>query len=136
VSEVTPIDLDKFCGPLSIIIRRLDRGQDLAGLVIAGAVTNSNTIEAFGTNATVTIDNTISNAASGTIPASGSGAQVQLDNATILGGKLQTSGSKAVIDALGGITDVFSGGTVTSGSLVEINDGSTLSLSQRIEDIP
>ena len=71
----------------------------------------------------MTIDNTISNAASGTIPASGSGAQVQLDNATILGGKLQTSGSKAVIDALGGITDVFSGGTVTSGSLVEINDG-------------
>jgi hypothetical protein len=71
----------------------------------------------------VTIDNTISNAASGTILASGSGAQVQLDNATILGGKLQTSGSKAVIDALGGITDVFSGGTVTSGSLVEINDG-------------
>jgi hypothetical protein len=49
-------------------------------------------------------------------------------NGVISGGKLQTSGSKAVIDALGGTTDVFSGVTVTSGSLVEINDGGTLTL--------
>jgi hypothetical protein len=61
--------------------------------------------------------------------ASGSGAQVDLDGATISGGTLETSGSNAMIETVSGSADVLEGGTISSGSTVEINSGSTLTLS-------
>ena len=91
------------------------------GLDIEGNVTNSKTIEALGTNAKVVIQGVITDAATGLILASGSGAQVDLDNATIVGGKLQTSGSTAFIETVRGSTNMLEGGTISSGSTIEIN---------------
>lgn len=55
----------------------------------------------------------------GLILASGAGAQVELNNPTILGGKLQTSGSNAVIETVDGSTNnVLIGGTIASGSKI------------------
>jgi len=98
-----------------------------SGLIIDSNVSNAKTSEALGTSATVTIENsTIGNATSGLVLASGSGAQVQLDSATISGGNLQTS-SGGQIDIIGS-GNVLSGGTITSASLVKINNGGTLTL--------
>ena len=98
------------------------------GLVIESNVSNSKTIEAYGTNAKVVIESSVTNATTGLILASGSGAQVDLDNATISGGKLQTSGSNALIETVSGSTDALNGVTITAGSTVEINAGTTLML--------
>ena len=98
------------------------------GLVIESNVSNSKTIEAYGTNAKVVIESSVTNATTGLILASGSGAQVDLDNATISGGKLQTSGSNAFIETVSGSTDALNGVTITAGSTVEINAGTTLML--------
>ena len=98
------------------------------GLVIESKVSNSKTIEAYGTNAKVVIESSVTNATTGLILASGSGAQVDLDNATISGGKLQTSGSNAFIETVSGSTDALNGVTITAGSTVEINAATTLML--------
>ena len=104
-------------------------GTLLAGstgtLTLSGTVTNTHTIEALGTSATVVIASTISNS-TGLILASGTTAQVELDNADILGGKLQTS-SGAML-AVSGTGNVISAGTLVSGSLVEVTSGSTTTL--------
>ena len=98
------------------------------GLDIDSNVNNSKTIEALGTNAKVVIQGVITDTATGLILASGSGAQVDLNNATIVGGKLQTSGSTAFIETVRGSTNMLEGGTISSGSTIEINAGSTLTL--------
>ena len=98
------------------------------GLDIESNVSNSKTIEALGTNAKVVIESVITNAATGLILASGSGAQVDLDGATISGGTLQTSGSNAMIETVSGSADWLDGGTISSGSTVEINSGTTLTI--------
>ena len=105
------------------------------GLDIESNVSNSKTIEALGTNAKVVIESVITNAATGLILASGSGAQVDLDGATISGGTLQTSGSNAMIETVSGSANVLDGGTISSGSTVEINSGTTLTLSGTIDNI-
>jgi len=99
------------------------------GLDIDSNVNNAKTIEALGTNAKVLIQGVITDTATGLILASGSGAQVDLDDATIMGGKLQTSGSTAFIETVSGSTDTLVGVTISSGSTIEINAGSTLTLS-------
>ena len=65
----------------------------------------------------------------GTILASGSGARVDFNNATVLGGKLQTSGADAVIETQDGSTDVLSGCTIATASLLEVTSDATLTLS-------
>jgi hypothetical protein len=101
------------------------------GLIIAGDVDNTKTIEAAGKNAAVAITSTtISDGAAGLILASGSGAHVELDDATISGGKLETSGTGALIETVSGSTDnVIGGGTIVAGSLVEVLSGTALTLS-------
>jgi autotransporter passenger strand-loop-strand repeat protein len=104
-------------------------------LVIAGAVANSKTIEALGTSATVLISGAaISNTASGIILASGSGAQVDLDGAVISGGKLQTIGTNAVIETVNGSTNAISGVAIASGSLLNVNEGTTLTLAGTVNN--
>ena len=78
--------------------------------------------------------NTIVNSADQVIVASGNGAHVSLDLATISGGTLKTSGANAVIEATFGATDTLSGVTIAGGSLVEIKDGATLTLSGTISN--
>src|SRR5208282_4983493 len=102
------------------------------GLDIDSDVSNSRTIEALGSNTHVVIDSVITNTATGVILASGSGAQVDLDGATILGGTLETSGTNAFIETVSGSTNVLDGGTISSGSTVEINNGTTLALDDTI----
>jgi hypothetical protein len=109
-------------------------GTTAPGLVIIGNVSNSKLIEALGTSAAVVISGgTVSNASAGTILASGLGAHVDLLDGTIVSsGTLKTSGFNAVIDTASGGTATFAGGTVASGSVVDVVDGSTLVLSGTI----
>jgi ELWxxDGT repeat protein len=103
------------------------------GLEIASAVTNNSLIQALGTNAKVTIESAITNlAGKGTITASGTNAHVDLDNATIVGGKLTTVGTTAAINIVGdsGLS-IFDGAgvgnpVVIAGSVT--NSGSGLEL--------
>jgi len=74
------------------------------------------------------IANTINNGA-GLILASGSTAEIELDNSTISGGSLKTSGIGALIETIGGTTNVIRGATIVSGSFVDVVGGSTLILS-------
>ncbi|HEX3945322.1 MAG TPA: Ig-like domain-containing protein, partial [Rhizomicrobium sp.] len=98
------------------------------GLDIDSNVDNSKIIEALGTNAKVVLESTITNTTTGMVLASGSGAQVDLDNATISGGTLQTSSRNALIETVAGTSDELDGGDISSGSTVEINGNSTLTL--------
>jgi hypothetical protein len=102
------------------------------GLDIDSSVSNSKTIEADGTNAKVVIASTVTNGTKGLLLASGSGAQVDLDNATISGGTLQTSGSNALIETVNGSANALDGGTISSGSTVEVNGGTILTLNGAI----
>lgn len=60
------------------------------------------------------------------ILASGASARVDLDGATVSGDKLQTL-SGGVIETVGD-NKLLSRGTITSGSLIKINDGTELRL--------
>ena len=76
------------------------------------------------------MEGTFSETPTSLIVASGVAAQVDLDNATILGGILKTSGStSAVIHTVSNTTDVISGVTIATGSLVEAVSGGVLQLS-------
>jgi hypothetical protein len=99
-------------------------------LILATDVHNNKTIAALGAGADVSINNsaTISNGVAGVILASGSGAHVDLNNATIFGGKLQTLGAGAVIETQTGTTDLLSGCTIAAASLLEATSGATLEL--------
>ena len=88
-------------------------------LVIADSVNNAKLIEALGSGAKVTIENgsVIRNTtASAVIVASGKGAQVELDGATISGG---------LVEAMSGSTAIVSGGTVGASATVETLTGGT-----------
>jgi len=102
-------------------------GTSPQGLVISGGtVTNAKTIEALGSG-TVTIADNISGTTSALILASGGGAEVLLDAVTITSGKLQTL-SGGVITNFGDNSNVISGGTIVSGSVIEVTSGGTLTL--------
>jgi hypothetical protein len=103
------------------------------GLDINSNVSNSKTIEALGTNAKVVIQSQITDTSLGLILASGSGAQVDLSNATISGGTLQTSGSNAFIETVAGAS-TLNGGAIASGSTVEINSGTTLMIAGTVKN--
>ena len=75
-------------------------------LVIESNVANLGTIEASGTNAGVVLESIVSDTSAALILASGSGEQVDLLNATISGGKLQTIGSNALILAGSGVNAI------------------------------
>ncbi len=79
------------------------------------------------------IQGVITDTSTGLILASGSGAQVDLSNATISGGTLQTSGSNAFIETVAG-TNAFNGGAISSGSTVEINSGTTLAIGGTVKN--
>ena len=68
----------------------------------------------------------MANGSAGVVLASGASARVDLNGATISGGKLQTF-SGGVIETVAD-NNVLSRGTITSGSLVKINDGTGLRL--------
>jgi hypothetical protein len=89
-----------------------------ASLVIDDSVKNSKIIEALGSGAAVTIGdgNVVSNTASALIVASGKGARVEFDGATISGG---------LVEATTGSTAIVSGGTIGTGATVETLAGGT-----------
>ena len=59
--------------------------------------------------------------------ATSSATALDLENAKISGGELQANGSNAVIETISG-TNVIQGGTIVSGSLVEVTSGTQLNL--------
>jgi hypothetical protein len=54
----------------------------------------------------------------------GIGADVQLNNATILGGVLKTSGSNAIVEALDSTDDVIS--SAVNSAVIQVDDFATL----------
>jgi hypothetical protein len=99
-------------------------------LDIGGTVNNSGTIEALGGNASALLNSTtVDDVSSGVILASGAGAQVDLDNATISGGTLKTSASGAAIETVSGGVNSIAGVAIAGGAVVEATSGSTLTLS-------
>ena len=112
----------------TVINTGLLEGTSSGGLDIQDNVNNFKTIGAIGAGALVTIDNqgfggTIVNTAAGVIEALGNGADVQLNNATILGGVLKTSGSNAIIEALDSSDDVISG--AINSAVIQVDDFAT-----------
>ena len=82
--------------------------SDGSTLTLAGVVRNSGTIVVAGTDATLLL----------------------LDNISVTGpGRLQASGTGALIKTISGTVDAISGATIASGTLVEITSASTLKLS-------
>ena len=98
-------------------------------VTVSGPVANSGTL--VGSGGTVRLSSTATDTPLGLILASGTGAHVELDAATVLGGRLQTIGTGAVIETASG-SSVLSGTTILAGSLVEVTDGTTLVLSGTI----
>jgi autotransporter passenger strand-loop-strand repeat protein len=76
---------------------------------------------------TLTLSGTVINSGTLEVSATSSATALNLENAKISGGKLQTNGSNAVIETISG-TNVIQGGTIVSGSLVEVTSGTRLSL--------
>ena len=88
-------------------------------LVIADSINNAKVIEALGSGAKVTIDNgsiVRNTTASAVVVASGKGAQVELDGATVSGG---------IVEAMSGSTAIMSGGTIAATATVETLNGGT-----------
>jgi autotransporter passenger strand-loop-strand repeat protein len=99
----------------------------IGGLIIDDSVDNSGEIAALGAKAHVLLSGgTATNTGSGTISASGAGAVVELDGATISSGTVKTgAGGSIVADAaVNSISDT----TVASGSLLTVTSGGTLYL--------
>jgi hypothetical protein len=97
-------------------------------LLLATNVSNTKTIAALGASADVGINAaTIFNTGAGVVLVSGSGAHVDLNNATISGGKLQTSGA-GVIETQNGTINALSACTIGVSSLLEATSGATLLL--------
>jgi fibronectin-binding autotransporter adhesin len=95
--------------------------------LLGGTTLSAGAIVEAGISGTVIMEDTFTDTPTSLIVASGAAAQVDLDNATILGGILKTSGSPtAVIKTVSNTTDVLSGVTVASGSLVEAISGGAL----------
>ncbi len=112
------------------------------GLDIKSNVANSKTIAAVGS--TVLLDGvTITNTATGLVSASGTGAFVDLENTTISGGKLETTGGAmfltttagdeiknatiaALVEVQGTTSLTISGGTIDAGAVVKTLNGGSL----------
>jgi hypothetical protein len=77
------------------------------------------------------LNTTVSNTSAGVILASGVAARVELNGATISGGKLQTLAGGEIDADFGSLTDT----TIASGSVVMINDGDTLIISGLINNL-
>ena len=108
-------------------------GAGAGGLIVDGEVNNFRTMEALGTNAKLLLNSaTVLNLGSALLAASGAGASVQLDDATIVSGTLEAVGN-AVIETLSGTADMISGATISTG-LIKAVSGSILFLRGGIID--
>jgi autotransporter passenger strand-loop-strand repeat protein len=90
------------------------------------AITNSGLINVEN-GTTLTLNGTVINSGTLEVSATSSATALNLENAKISGGKLQTNGSNAVIETISG-TSVIQGGTIVSGSLVKVTSGTQLNL--------
>jgi hypothetical protein len=91
-------------------------------LFIDNDLVNSGTVLASGTGAGMGIQSaTISNTSAGVVLVSGAGEQIDLFDGTILGGKLQTTKGGLVLAATG--NNAISATTIVSGSNVEVIGG-------------
>jgi autotransporter passenger strand-loop-strand repeat protein len=116
------------------------------GLIIGSHVDNAGKIEALGANVGLTISSATiftpqvlltsgstqvssgSSASAGLLVVSGGGAHADLDNANFADTTFATSGANAVIDTVSGSFNRIDAASITSGSLLKINDGSELTL--------
>ena len=104
---------------------------------VNGGLTNIGLLEATNTGGLFilnsTIDNTY-NGGAGKVSAVGAGAHVDLQNSTIYGGALTTSGAGAMIDVVAGQVATFDGSyslapiNITAGSTVQLNNSTFLYL--------
>jgi hypothetical protein len=102
-------------------------GQNALTIQTSGGTTNTGTLEATNSSTLVLTGANITNTG-GTIQAVGNGAAVNLGSGiTITGGTLTSTGT-GLIQTLGLETATLSGLTISSGSLVQVNDRAVLSL--------
>jgi hypothetical protein len=109
----------------------LDITGNFEGLLIEGStVTNTGQIDVSGPNATLTLeDTTVTNTGGVIDPVSRGIAEIVLDNATIVGGELKTSGfpmASQIVTVAGSADNVLNG--VTLDGTLQLVNGSTLSL--------
>ena len=132
VNEATIVG-DSPAGALTINTGRgrisnsgLMEGTTPEGLIIVSNVANSGTLQAFGENARLVIDGTITNSGlRANVTASGSDAHVELSSAAITGGVVRIgSGAMVESDAGSGLS-VISAAVTGSGTL-QANQDSTL----------
>jgi hypothetical protein len=109
-----------------------------------GGVTNNGLLETTNTGGLFLLNTGIDNTQSanaGLITANGAGAHVDLQNTTIYGGTLTTTGTGAVIDVVGGQNAWFDGSysgapvNIATGSNVLINNNSALYLRGVINNV-
>jgi autotransporter passenger strand-loop-strand repeat protein len=92
-----------------------------------GTVHNSGSLKAAA-GGEIVFSGAVTNGSAGVILASGASARVDLDGATISGGKLQTLSGGVIETASGSTNNVLSGGSTVAGSLLKVADGTTLTL--------
>jgi hypothetical protein len=106
-------------------------------LELLGTVSNSHIVAAYD-GGTVYLDGTICNTDCGVLTASGTGSLVDLFNATIHGGTVETDcgGLIQTVTASDGCfsTSTFDGVTIACGSDVQVSDGTALVLEHTIDN--
>lgn len=104
---------------------------------VNGGVTNTGLLEDTGAGGLFILNSSIDNTQNtnaGKITASGAGAHVDLQNSTILGGTLTTTGTGAVIDVVSSQTSTLDGSyssapiKIAAGSAIQVNNNSALYL--------
>ena len=90
------------------------------------AIANSGLVNVWN-GAILSLSGTVINSGTIQVSATSSATALDLENAKISGGELQANGSNAVIETISG-TNVIQGGTIVSGSLVEVTSGTQLNL--------
>jgi phospholipase/lecithinase/hemolysin len=129
-SAIAPLTVNT--GEHHITNSGLMEGATAQGLVIAGNVANTGTLEALGPNARLLIEGTVTDAGRGNVRASGDGAHVDLDSAAITGGLLSIGSNALVRSHAGSGLSVISGAKVVGSGTLQANPRSTLSVTSSI----
>ncbi len=114
------------------VILATGAGSDVT--IDPATVTNAGEIAAENGGTIDIDDSTIDNTGDGFIEATGPGSAIDLDQATITGGTLETSAGGVIQTVADSGNSTFDNLTITAGSQVEVNDGTSLTLEGTIDN--
>lgn len=103
-------------------------GTTAKGLDIVSSVNNTGTLEAFGTNARLELDGSVTNTGRGSVTASGTGAHIDLSSASMSGGALHVGAGDLVQTLSNTGFSSISGVNISGLGTLEANQNTTLDM--------